>query len=341
MAYQSTTATSTGDVLDKIRLFAIAQGWTENRWRDSTETSKGKELCISHADAGYFNLVHDKTYFSTNSKATYDISLNASPGFDSTKKTYEQSDRSADSRCSLFEYANKSRNVYLFGNTQYIYVVQKLTEYQNLYIHLCFGAIDKGWSYTGGQFVTATWWDFSDAPIITRNVHQTTAIFVFASPAFSPEYRFQKTVYGLSLRCDFADTAGVNWHNTHTNKQHSRFVPNPRPNDGYLEGGYPIYKHNNFRAPYGDLSAALPQTMNALSPMLPLVPAILKGTNHYLPGQWPDVRYVNLSSIAPEQEITLGSDVWVCFPIIAKHARNQRLGIYDFTSGQHGIAYKK
>lgn len=340
MAYQATTAASTGDVLDKIRLFAIAQGWTENRWRDSTETRYGKELCISHTDAGYFNFVHDKKPYSGNNKDVYDISFTASSGYDSTKKTYEQADRSAPSRLSIFEkYATKTRNFYLFGTTQYIYVVQELKA--NFYVHLCFGSIDKAWSYTGGQFVTATWWNWHVRSRKTRIMGDIDAISVFSSPAFSSLENFSKIVYGLSLRCDFAEPAGVNWHNTHPNKQSYSYASNPRPNDGFIEGGYPINRNGKWRTPYGDLSAALPQTMPALSPMLPLVPAILKGNNHYLCGQWPDVRYVNMRFINPKQEITLGSDIWVCFPCISKHVKNQPTGLYDKTSGAHGIAYKK
>ena len=81
--------------------------------------------------------------------------------------------------------------------------------------------------------------------------------------------------------------------------------------------------------------------MPALSPLLPIVPAIIINNNTYLPGQWPDVRYVDLTFISPKQEITLGSDTWMCFPLIAKHAGAQPTGVYDFTSETFGIAYKK
>ena len=340
MAYQSTTAASTGDVLDKIRLFAIAQGWTENRWRDSPETAFGKELCISHADAGYFNLAHSKTSYAANTTSINDISINASSGFDNTKKTNEQADKSGAARCAFFSYpATTTKNVFLFGNTQYIYVVLELTT--NVYTHLCFGAIDKAWSYTGGQFVTATWWDFKSGRHTTKRLSDVGAVSVFMGESYVSGYGFDKPIYGLSLRCDFADSAGINWHNTTAYKGNLGYTINPRPNDGYMDGGYPVYNNYRWRTPYGNLSACLPQTMPALSPLLPIVPAIFKDNTSYLPGQWPDVRYVDLSFIHPKQEITLGSDTWVCFPLIAKHAQNPPTGPYDLNSGTFGIAYKK
>ena len=221
MAYQATTAAGTGDVLDKIRLFAIAQGWTENRWRDSTETHLGKELCISHADAGYFNLMHNKSLYALSQpNSDNDIVLNASSGFDATKKTYEQADKSADSVCALYDYDDaNTRNVYLFGNTQYIYVAQELAT--NFYTHLCFGKIDKAWSYTGGQFVSATWWNFQHGRRRTRTIADRDTISIF-SPGFTSKGRLTYPIYSTSLRCDFADSIGANWHNSDKSKKPGR-----------------------------------------------------------------------------------------------------------------------
>ena len=341
MAFQSTTAAGTGDVLDKIRLFAIAQGWTVNRWRDSPDTSYGKELCISHADAGYFNLAHSKTVFSITSTHDNDILINASPGFDSTKNTNGQTDKSGDSRCSLYAYdATKTRNVYLFGTTQYIYVVQELTT--NLYSHLCFGAIDKAWSYTGGQFVSAVWWDFRFGRRRVKTLSKNSTISIFIGSTYSYNASLNRDyIYGLSLRCDFADRTGVYWHNTDNRKFNNSYYPYPRPRDGYIEGGYPAYKNYKWRNPHGDLSNCLPQSMPALSPLLPIIPSIVKDNNFYFPGQWPDVRYVELSNINPKQEITLGDDVWMCFPLAARHIHNLPTGAYSITSGAFGVAYKK
>lgn len=341
MAYQSTTAAGASDVLDKIRLFAIAQGWTVNRWRDSPESNLKKELCISHADSGYFNLIHSENlYASGQPNAKNDISLQASSGFDATKKTYEQPDESASARCAGFNYnSTKTRNVYLFGNTQYIYVAQELKN--NFYTHLCLGKIDKSWNYTGGQFVTATWWNFQRSRSRIMNIGNKEAISIFAGDAFTDQFNYNKPIWGTSFRCDFSDLTGVNWHNTDTRKFHQAYAPNPRRNDGIIEPGYPVRRESKWRTPYGDLIACIPQSMNALSPLLPIVPAVVKDNKTYFPGSWPGVRYVDLSFIDAKQEITLGSDIWMCFPLIAKHTSNAPTSAYGFTTHTLGIAYKK
>ena len=51
MAYQTGTATDCNDLLDKFRLFAIAQGWIANRW---VIAGSGRELCLQKGSA-YFN----------------------------------------------------------------------------------------------------------------------------------------------------------------------------------------------------------------------------------------------------------------------------------------------
>lgn len=341
MAYQSTTAAGSGDVLDKIRLFAIARGWTINRWRDSPETHLEKELCLSHADAGHFNLIHSKSlYASGQPNSKNDITLQASSSFDANKKTYEQPDASAPSRCALWDYdATKTRNVYIFGTTQYIYVAQELKD--NFYTHLCFGKINKAWNYTGGEFVTASWWNFQQPSTRTRSITDSKLISIFAGDAYSDKGSQNAPIWGTSLRCDFADKPGVNWHNTQLDKGVGTGRTYPRSNDGVLEPGYPAHKSFLWRTPYGDLIRCLPQNMNALDPLLPLVPGVRRSSTMYIAGQWPDVRYVNLTHIEPKQEITLGSDTWMCFPLIARHVNNAPTGAYDYTSGVYGIAFKK
>ena len=52
MAYETGASTGPNDLLGKLRLFAIAQGWTINRW---TTVGSGRELCLSKGSA-YYNM---------------------------------------------------------------------------------------------------------------------------------------------------------------------------------------------------------------------------------------------------------------------------------------------
>ena len=82
MAYETGTPTGIVDLLDKFRMFAIAQGWTINRW---VTAGSGRELCIAKAGA-FFNF---RAYVSeavvVNGESTTDktgLSLNGSDGYD-------------------------------------------------------------------------------------------------------------------------------------------------------------------------------------------------------------------------------------------------------------------
>ena len=47
MAYETGTATSEQDLLDKLRIFALAQGWTVNRFGTRADDATGKELYLT------------------------------------------------------------------------------------------------------------------------------------------------------------------------------------------------------------------------------------------------------------------------------------------------------
>jgi len=55
--------------------------------------------------------------------------------------------------------------------------------------------------------------------------------------------------------------------------------------------------------------------------------------------QIPDVFRINMQDIAAEEEITVGSDTYVCFPLINKDSQNTLAG--EGYSGWEGLAYRK
>lgn len=82
MTYQTGTSSSAVDLLDKFRVFAIAQGWAVNRW---VAAGSGYELCISKGSA-YFNFrAWDNENMLLNGltqSGTYGITMNGSDGYD-------------------------------------------------------------------------------------------------------------------------------------------------------------------------------------------------------------------------------------------------------------------
>src|SRR5690554_6751440 len=81
MAYETGTSSNVNDLLDKFRLFAIAQGWTVNRW---ATVGSGRELCIQKGSA-YFNFRswNNETMLvnGTSTAGKYGITMNGSDGY--------------------------------------------------------------------------------------------------------------------------------------------------------------------------------------------------------------------------------------------------------------------
>lgn len=331
MAYQSTTATSTADVMDKLRLFAIAQGWTINRWRDTPDSQAnpnvGKELCIYHADCGYFNLYEEKWHYrgwalGGNGFLTHNhIVTEISTSFDSTKTTWEQPGSVAGEyfRCGDFVFSSDvTTSVKFFGTTQYIYMV---AEHNGSHTHLLMGNIDKAWNYTGGQFLTITFWGKG----VEGNAHHAVDwITPFRSNVDVITYigprRYRTKIKAMIMRCDLPGQSAPQWH-TSTGS----LLP------GYGTGHDNVYSVNLFHN--------LPQTMNALSPLLPIVPAIISNDKTYLPGVFPDTRIIKMNFLDPGQELSLGSDTWACFPLVHKYITEPHFTVPS--TGVFGIAYKK
>ena len=81
MAYETGTSSSVIDLLDKFRLFAIAQGWTVKRW---VTAGSGRELCIQKGSA-YFNFRawsnEEMLVNGTSIDNMYGITMNGSDGY--------------------------------------------------------------------------------------------------------------------------------------------------------------------------------------------------------------------------------------------------------------------
>jgi len=99
---------------------------------------------------------------------------------------------------------------------------------------------------------------------------------------------------------------------------------------------------------YGDAFGATPWACEPtfttdgvpLIPIYWILPSDFESAIRWGPvGKIPDVFRVNMKSIDAEQEIVIGSDTYVCFPLINKDANNTVAG--EGYSGYEGLAYKK
>jgi hypothetical protein len=94
---------------------------------------------------------------------------------------------------------------------------------------------------------------------------------------------------------------------------------------------------------YSQFMSAQSSALNGFKPLLPIA---LYGENvqpapdaHFLMGYIPDIRTVNMYGLQPGEELSVGSDTWVVFPVSRKG--NNGTTFNQEQSWNFGFAYKK
>lgn len=85
-----------------------------------------------------------------------------------------------------------------------------------------------------------------------------------------------------------------------------------------------------------------PNTFNGLTVLLtmPIFVERAAGNIYSWIGDVPDMRAINITNVNPKDEITIGTDVWKCFPVCAKNSTINTIGAGP-SSGIYGYAFKK
>jgi hypothetical protein len=177
MAYETGTATSTLDLLEKLRLFAIAQGWTINR---NVAAGTGREVCMSKGTQ-YVNFrAYSNESITINGTATagkYGIAINGSDSY-SAGATWDRqpgyplrtTSSGGDQAHATMEVVANNANFpayHFFSEANYIHVELEVTTGQ--FQRLGFGMLDVFAAVTGdGRYFYAT---ACEHPAITAPPH--------------------------------------------------------------------------------------------------------------------------------------------------------------------------
>ncbi|EGO64163.1 hypothetical protein [Acetonema longum] len=171
MAYVTGTATSPADLLDKIRIFSLANGWTVNLWGDE---GIGKRLHLQKGTQ-YVNLraaigesIFPQMLAGSATTAKFGIGINGSTGYDPSYAWHSQPGACVDvldrpTGASIQLHNLEPIEYHLFGFTapDFIfcaatYGAVQASASQNTYQHLAFGELQKVGIWTGGAFVAAS-----------------------------------------------------------------------------------------------------------------------------------------------------------------------------------------
>jgi hypothetical protein len=215
---------------------------------------------------------------------------------------------------NLGQWPGPFPTAHLFTNDPSTYCHVVVEVQAGVYRHLVFGNLVKYGSWTGGGYYGVTNWVEGDNFIDSPSYQSHTVPFDTAEG---------QSTHGTTVRFvngvnKWIATAPVTLNGVNRLKM-----------AGHFRGGFGRAFTNLAESPYSGLIALSPVMVGAI-----------RETDNPDTLRWigyaPDMASVNMQNLAPGAEYTLGSDVWVVFPLCAKNGAEDQ-----FNSGTYGVAYLK
>lgn len=323
MSYQTGTSTGPNDLIDKLRVFLSAEGWTVN---DFSVVGSGYRLHVQKTAGDgtemYFNFrsaiaEYGSTITGDNSSVVYDVThhygevtgllINGSTGYDAGESWDEQPgyplsqddatpDTNSCASCMTAMSTSAIPAYYFFTVDDTVNIVVETTS--GIYQFMSFGLLEKQGTYTGGQFFSASYGS------------EYTYYEYYGNEASCPHYfaclvsgSFNGAVYlNVDSVADFRIAAGTY----------------------YPEIKFPcvVGQRGNSNSSQIGLSAFFweksPNFYNNIASMCPIYTMGKRSDDNYSLLGWPSgVRFLNVTNYSAGQEITYGSETWKVFPEIS------------------------
>lgn len=313
MAYTTSSATNASGILDAIRLFAVAQGWTVNYW---ATYSNGYWLSIEY-DGMFFNFYSDDTAGSIYAKGA--------TAFSSSNSWYNQAG-SYYLTSSSVSYAVTCNDLlggpfaahHLFAPADGTYIYCVIEVSSGRYTFIGFGRLNQLGTWTGGEFLASTKW-YLNSVSYSGNAYYSAHRLPFSTASSS----------SLSALIRFVD------HYSGTSEQNDWLYGYGTISGDVFWGGI----LSTYSPAYMQYLRS-PSNINGVSPLIcPQLFSKNSSGNFVCLGTPPDWRYINIKNITPGTTLTYGAEDWMVFPI--KQKGTQISG--DSTPFSHwfGMAIKK
>lgn len=327
MAYETGTSSSVVDLLDKFRLFAIAQGWTANRW---ATVGSGRELCIQKG-AAYFNFRawNNETMLvnGSSSGSKYGITLNGSDGYSGAAAWDRQpgypvrgSTSGGDQAHVLFPLVITTGPfpAYHFFAPDSKTLFAEVEISTGIFLRFGCGSLDLfnpaapgGGRFcysTGGGHVTnstaTSAWLGSDA--------DSSSYAMELVPFRGADYASNNSSYSFGSMVRAAFGSFDNWAGS------GRTVSATGLQMACQGGGV----HDKVLRDYS------PNPLNGIGLLLPNIVSLNIGDEYLSPiGVVPGMRFMDMTNYLPGDEFTIGSDTWKVFPWYAKGGIGYNRGI--------------
>lgn len=337
MTYQTGTATDLADLLSKLDTFATTThgGWTQGYTPNPDTTNGWFELHKSGISVGAKYAVgaqapvehmslHQATAYLNSSTAPGKHTGDSNNGYN-TSDTGHTNAQILTERCVNALGVGPFPSYYFFAETaglvDHIYVVVEVST--GVFRHFGFGKLVKfGDNWTGGEFVFG---HYQDQSVSATAVDTNTTTLL--DGLLIDEYRAATVRIGGLLNIGAAVWGVVSADASATLGTDQAGNPRRQVHGGFRVG----MEARGFGDPVG----------NSSSGVIPLyqIPAYYRDPNNTRVqrlGYLPNVGALNIRNFAAAQEITIGVDTWVIFPLSLKTTAS-----VANRSQYSGIAYRK
>lgn len=312
MAHQNGTATDPVDLLDKLRIFAQANGFTIHNFgaRPAGTSTAGQALQLSKGGIAASFL--SRTYAGTSTTPGQFIGGYAHDAYTSGGGTENQANGSPKVEANALTGPYQGYDFFSDDGTTppYLYVVVETAAGE--FKHFGMGKLESFGQLNTGAFFYACQWDYGtdDIDIFWDRDHSIP----FDS------YENSAARISLTVRAD-SDTISPRWYT-------------PVGSTDSLRGGFRVTSGAASQVRLPMLSSA-----SQLTGRTPLTPCLITGSRTgglYSPlGMPPNMRWVALDYLDPGAVLAIGTDQWKVFPVIRKNG-----GPGQPNSERFGYAFK-
>lgn len=303
MAYETGTASGVNDLLDKLRVFALANGWAVD-FNGARTDALGNAVLLNKAGLHVAFLSDTVTAGTTGNPPNY-VQTYTYPGpYVGATSNVAQAGKTATLPTNRL--VGPFTAYHFVGGAAYLHVIVEVVP--GRFAHFGAGALDKA---GGGQAVAYNYglsWQFDS--IFTNNIFNNHAI---------PFDSHNGVSIGAALRADSDGIAPRNF--LMQNSGSSRAV------GGFLYQAFGLAQH---------MTRVGPSALTGRATLAPAIVMVERTPGVFsMAGSAPDFRFVRIDNIAPGDVLTIGAAQWKCFPIIRK---NGPAGVEN--SGVYGYAYR-
>jgi len=331
MSYEAGVSTGPNDLIDKLRIFLLAEGWTVNLF---AAIGAGYRLHVqktaSDSTVMYFNfrsaiaetgvtLITEDNVAGANGTVT-GLLVNGSTGYAGGSLWHMQPGKSIDASAKsmgmcMTQMSTTAIPAYYFftpdSDSDTVHIAVEVTA--GKFQFMSFGLLVKQGTFTGGQYFSASFASY-------------TPFSDWTGGWYAPNY-FSACNTGNKHGAVYVDVdATASWRIS--------------TGESYPEIAWPCVvgqQQNSYFSEDGLASffwSHAPNSYNAMAAMCPIYTLLKRGDANYSLIGWPDgVRFLNTTNYDPAEEITYGAETWTVF-----HADSQS---GDPENMYTGFAFKK